>query len=77
MYIVMGSDEANYKIIYAIYYDKSGYGSVNITFPDAREKAEESNSSITKKSVLGWLSRNIGKQSQPSGQNSCVAPSFL
>ena len=32
------------------------------------------NSSITKKYVLDWLSRNIGKQSQPGGQTSFVAP---
>ena len=34
----MGSDEAKFKLIYDIYYDKSGYGSVNITYLDAREK---------------------------------------
>ena len=55
-------------------YDKSGYGSVNTTYLDAREKAKESNSSITMKYVMGWFSRNISKQRQASGQNRFVAP---
>jgi hypothetical protein len=70
----MASDQAKDNIIHDIYYDKSGYGSINTTYLNAREGGKASNIFINKKYVEGWYSQNVGKRSQPTGQHSFVAP---
>ena len=54
----------------SIYYDRSGYGSVNTTYQDAKKKDK----TITVNDVKTWFEKNVEKKKQLSGYNSFVAP---
>ena len=58
------------KIINAIYFDRSGYGSKAVTLKDARVKDK----SITKEDVEEFFSKNVEIKKKPRGYNSFVAP---
>ena len=64
----MSSDNKD-DIISSIYYDRSGYGSVNTTYQDAKRKDK----TITVNDVKKWFEKNERKK-QLSGYNSFVAP---
>ena len=57
-------------IISKIYYDPSGYGSIQNTWKDAHEK----DPSIRQSDVKEWFENNIKKKTNVKGQNSFVAP---
>jgi len=54
----MSSDSVNYELIHNIYYDKAGYGSINIT----RDAARVKDTSISIKGVAYWFDKNMGKK---------------
>ena len=58
------------KIINDVYYNSSGYGSINNTFKAVKEKDKSINIAY----VNDWFQRNIEKKSQVRGMNSFVAP---
>ena len=55
-------------IISKIYYDPSGYGSIQNTWKDAHEK----DPSIRQSDVKEWFENNIKKKTNVKGQNSFV-----
>ena len=55
-------------IIKNIYYDRAGYGSIQKTYKEAKDKE----SSITLKNVKDWFQRNIEKTKQLKGYNSFI-----
>ena len=57
-------------VISSIYYDRSGYGSIQTTFKDAKQKDK----TITLQNVRDRFSKNIERKIQLSGYNSFVAP---
>ena len=57
-------------IISKVYYDPSGYGSIQNTWTDAHEK----DPSIRQSDVKEWFENNIKKKTNVNGQNSFVAP---
>ena len=57
-------------IISNIYYDRSGYGSVQTTYQDAKKKDK----TITVNDVKKWFEKNVSRKKQLSGYNSFVAP---
>ena len=65
----MSSDNKD-DIISSIYYDRSGYGSVQTTYQDAKKKDK----TITVNDVKKWFEKNVEKKKQLSGYNSFVAP---
>ena len=56
------------NIINNIYRDKSGYGSVQKTYEEAREK----DNSITLKNVRDWFTQNVERKKQLKGYNSFI-----
>ena len=66
---IIGSEETNDRIN-KVYYNESGYGSINRTHKAARAKDK----SISIKYVAAWFDKNVGKKGQPKGTNSFVAP---
>ena len=56
------------NIINNIYRDKSGYGSIQKTYEEAREK----DNSITLKNVRDWLAQNVERKKQLKGYNSFI-----
>ena len=69
IFIIMSSDNKD-EIISSIYYDRSGYGSVNTTYQDAKKEDK----TITVNDVKKWFEKNVEKKKQLSGYNSFVAP---
>ena len=63
--------ENKQKTIADIYYDRSGFGSKNITLKDARAKNKE----ITMKDVDEFFRKNVEIKKKARGMNSFVAPS--
>ena len=57
------------KVIHGIYYDLAGYGSINTTYQDAKQKDK----SITLHDVKEWFQRNIEQKRKIKGYNSFVA----
>ncbi len=57
-------------IINSVYYDQAGYGSVKVTWEDAKKK----DSSITIKDVKDWFAKNVARKKEPRGQNSFITP---
>ena len=57
-------------VISRIYYDRSGYGSIQTTYQDAKQKDK----TITMQNVRDWFSKNVERKKQPSGYNSFIAP---
>ena len=55
-------------IIKNIYYDKAGYGSIQKTYKEAKDKE----SSITLKNVKDWFQKNIERTKQLKGYNSFI-----
>ena len=55
-------------IIKNIYYDRAGYGSIQKTYKEARDKE----SSITLKNVKDWFPKNIERTKQLKGYNSFI-----
>ena len=58
------------KIIDAVYYDRSGFGSRANTLKDAKAKDK----TITMADVEDFFKRNVEEKRKPRGQNSYVAP---
>ena len=58
------------KIISDIYFDRAGFGSIQRTYQDAKEKDK----TITLSDVKDWFSRNKERKKQLSGFNSFIAP---
>ena len=56
-------------IINNVYRDKSGYGSIQKTYQDAKEK----DSTITLQNVKDWFSKNVEKKTNLKGYNSFIA----
>ena len=56
------------NIINNIYRDKSGYGSIQKTYEEAREK----DNSITLKNVRDWFAQNVERKKQLKGYNSFI-----
>ena len=56
------------NIINNIYHDKSGYGSIQKTYEEAREK----DNSITLKNVRDWFAQNVERKKQLKGYNSFI-----
>ena len=56
------------NIINNIYRDKSGYGSIQKTYEEAREK----DNSITLKNVRDWFTQNVERKKQLKGYNSFI-----
>ena len=52
------------------YYDRSGYGSVQTTYQDAKKKDK----TITVNDVKRWFEKNVERKKQLSGYNSFIAP---
>jgi hypothetical protein len=65
----MSSDSEKDNIINSLYFDESGYGSINRTYKAARAKDK----TISIKYVSNWFDKNVGKKGQPTGTNSFVA----
>ena len=57
------------KVIHDIYYDLAGYGSINTTYQDAKQKDK----SITLHDVKEWFQRNIEQKRKLKGFNSFIA----
>ena len=57
-------------IINETYYDRSGYGSIQTTYQDAKKKEP----SITLNDVKEWFKKNIEQKKQLRGQNSFIPP---
>ena len=58
------------KIISDIYFDRSGFGSIAITFKDAKAKDK----SITLADVKAWFEKNVDRKRPMSGFNSFIPP---
>ena len=69
IFIIMSSDNKD-EILSSIYYDRSGYGSVNTTYQDAKKKDK----TITVNDVQQWFEKDVERKKQLSGYNSFVAP---
>ena len=63
------SDNKN-DIISKIYFDRSGFGSIQTTYRDARAKDK----TITLNDVKEWFIKNVEQKKQLRGQNSFIAP---
>ena len=63
------SDNKN-DIISKIYFDRSGFGSIQTTYRDARAKDK----TITLNVVKEWFKKNVEQKKQLRGQNSFIAP---
>ena len=63
--------ESKQKIINDIYFDRSGFGSKQVTLKDAKEK----DSSIKMSDVERFFKENVEVKRKPRGTNSFVAPS--
>ena len=63
------SDNKN-DIISKIYFDRSGFGSIQTTYKDAKEKEP----SITLNDVKEWFKKNVEQKKQLRGQNSFIPP---
>ena len=59
------------EIISKVYYDPGGYGSINETYKDAKEK----DSSITLNNIRQWFTKNIARQNNLRRYNTFVAKS--
>ena len=57
------------EIISKVYYDLSGYGSMNETTKDAKDIDK----TITCKDVKEWFANNVKSKNAPKGTNSFVA----
>ena len=57
-------------IIKGVYFDRSGFGSVQKTYQEARQKDK----TITINDVKKWFEKNVERKKQLSGHNSFVAP---
>ena len=57
-------------IISKIYFDRSGFGSIQTTYQDARAKDK----TITLNDVKEWFKNNVEQKKQLRGQNSFIAP---
>ena len=57
-------------IISKIYFDRSGFGSIQTTYQDARAKDK----TITLDDVKEWFKKNVEQKKQLRGQNSFIAP---
>ena len=62
------SEQSKNSIIKAVYYDKSGYGSVQTTYNQARRKDDK----ITIKDVRNWFCTNIENDAKAKGYNSYI-----
>ena len=62
-------DKTKESIIAKVYYDPSGYGSINETLKDAKKY----DNTITYEDIKEWKSKNIERKTQLRGQNSFVA----
>jgi len=62
------SEQSKNNIIKAVYYDKSGYGSVQTTYKQARRKDDK----ITIKDVRNWFYINIENEAKAKGYNSYI-----
>ena len=62
------SEENKNAIIKDIYYDKTGFGSVQSTY----QKAHKKNTSITLKDVKDWVFKNVDETRKPKGYNSYI-----
>ena len=56
------------NIINKIYYDPSGYSSIQKTYQEARDK----DSSITLKNVKEWFAKNVDRTKNLKGYNSYI-----
>jgi hypothetical protein len=56
------------NIINNVYHDQSGYGSIQKTYEEAREK----DNSITLKNVRDWFAQNVERKKQLKGYNSFI-----
>ena len=56
------------EAISEIYYDKSGYQSIQRTYLDAKKKDE----SITLENVKNWFNKNVNVKHKPRGYNSYI-----
>ena len=63
------SDDKN-DIISKIYFDRSGFGSIQTTYKDAKAKDK----SITLSDVKEWFKKTIEQKKQLRGQNSFIPP---
>ena len=63
------SDNKN-DIISKIYFDRSGFGSIQTTYKDAKAKEP----TITLNEVKEWFKKNIEQKKQLRGQNSFIPP---
>ena len=63
--------ENKQKIINDIFFDRSGFGSKQVTLKDAKEK----DSSIKMSDVERFFKENVEVKRKPRGTNSFVAPS--
>ena len=63
------SDDKN-DIINKIYFDRSGFGSIQTTYKDAKAKDK----SITLSDVKEWFKKTIEQKKQLRGQNSFIPP---
>ena len=57
-------------IISKIYFDRSGYGSIQTTYQDAKKKEP----TITINDVRKWFQKNVEQKKQLRGQNSFIPP---
>ena len=57
-------------IISKIYFDRSGYGSIQTTCQDAKKRAQ----SIAINDVRDWFKKNVEQKKQLRGQNSFIPP---
>ena len=60
-------------IISKIYYDRSGFGSINTTYKDAKAKDNAKDNSITLNDVKEFFKNNVEQKKQLRGYNSFVA----
>jgi hypothetical protein len=56
------------EVISKIYYDRSGFQSIQRTYQDAKKKDE----SITLENVKNWFNKNVDVKSKPRGYNSYI-----
>ena len=63
------SDNKN-DIISKIYFDRSGFGSIQTTYKDAKAKEP----TITLNDVKEWFKENVEQKKQLGGQNSFIPP---
>jgi len=63
-------DSKKQEILKKIYYDRSGYGSMQMTFQDAKKK----DNSITLQDTRDFFKNNVSQKKQQRGSNSFIAP---